>query len=307
MKHACRRLTSLFFHFATSLGLLFAGTFSSFLGAEPSEAEVEVDLHGLTVAARPLAAGAGQMSRSSTGVDLSVPLAGTPQLGVGLDLGYEIDRFHFSDFSSFLSGDASPLSRAFDFYLQPSFLVTPSERWTFVISPQIEYSGAEHTRLKDARLWSGSVGVFYQSIAGFKLGLGLNLAEQMNGSPLVLPFPIIDWELNDHWKLSALDGESGRLAYRASARFSLYGEVRFKSRDIRLATHSSIPSGILRTEEYPTFLGFEYRFFQHALIRAALGKAWAQTIRFEDHGGRLLRRSDSRAPGVGTLQAELTF
>lgn len=274
---------------------------------ELSAPGAEVDLQFFRFGSIHLDTSTARVSLTTESIDLSFPLAGSAWMGLEADLYGERQRYQFNDFSFFINGRASPLSQARDFELQPSFLLMPKGPWSVAVSPKLQYSNAQHASLEEGRLWSLSVATFYQSAGKLKLGIGLNASQRMQGSALILPFPVIDWQMSEHWALRALDGESGRLAYRAGAQLSFYGEMRFESRDIRLAGNSSIPSGVLRTEDFPVLIGAEYHVSQHISLQIAAGRALAETFRFEDRDGRLLRVSQIHSPFLTRIEADLTF
>lgn len=267
----------------------------------------EIDVQVYSLGSTRLDTSTAQVSSTTTSVDLSIPLAGSAWFGLELDIFGERQWYRFNDFFLFISDLASPLSEARDLELQPSLVLNPKGPWSVVISPKLQYSSAEHASLNESQLWSLSTAVFYQSRGKFKLGVGLNATQRLNGSALILPFPVIDWQLNEQWNLIALDGESGRLVYRAHSHLHFYGEVRFESRDIRLARKSSIPGGVLRTEDFPVLIGTEYQVSRHTVLRAAVGQTLAQTYRFEDHNGHVLGRSQIHSPFLATVQADLIF
>ena len=287
-------------------------TFALLCSAPPSAADgaqpgIDVEIQSRITGNSSLGPDGGKISQMSNLLDLSLPVAGTSKFGLGVDLVVEHLDFHFHDAAGFLPGRPAPLAAAEVGSLQPTALFTPAQHWSFVGSGTVQYAGSENARLGDSTLLSGSVGAFYEQTGNRKIGLGIQVAQQMRASAQILPFPIVDWRFSDRWSLEALDGESGRLSYRVTTAFSVVGQLEFRSQDIRLGRSSSIRSGIMRYEAFPLSLSIEYRSARGLAVSAGGGAAVAQKYRFEDEHGYLVQEGAAHSPWLGTLDIDFSF
>jgi Domain of unknown function (DUF6268) len=277
------------------------------LVADEAAPGIEVEARSRITGSSTLAPAGGRVSEVSNQVDLSLPVAGSSEFGLELDVIGEHLDFHFKDFGRFLPGRAAPLTAVEVVTLQPTVIFTPTPRWSFVGSGSIQSAGGGNARLGDSTLLSGSAGAIYQYAANRKIGIGIQVEEQMRAPARIIPFPLVDWRISDRWAILALDGESARLSYRATDTLSIIGRLEFQSQDIRLKTSSSIPAGIVRYEAFPLSAGIEYRPNKHLTINADCGAAIAQKYRFEDERGHLLRAGGAHSPWIGTLDIDYSF
>jgi len=276
------------------------------LAAEEAVPPAEIDATGRAIANAPLGAGRAGVAQWSGAIDFFTPVAGSSQCGLGLDVIAERRTYHFRDFGDFLPGRSAPLSQAALITLQPTLAVNLTPSWSVVGSTQLQSAAAPGAPLRDALLSTGSVGAFF-SKKNLKIGLSLEFEQRLSGSPLIVPYPIIDWNFSGRWHLTALDGQSGRLSCDVTGEVSVFGQLEFQSQDIRLGRRSSIPSGILRYEAFPLFGGLQYKPGPHLVASLAAGAALAQNHRFEDERGHLLRTSDRHSPFICVLELDYSF
>ncbi len=269
--------------------------------------DFEVDAQNRFIADTHLASHGTEISQDLTSVDFSAPLAGSAAYGLGIDLIAERFAFGFRNFNRFLPGRAAPLSGATGLTAQPTVELTTVRDWAFIASGQVETLGANGAHLDDSALVSGSLAVAFSHSKTLKIGLGVEVDQRLSASPLILPFPIIDWKISDRWSVLSDDGQTGRLVYHLRGPFSLFAALEFDSRDVRLSRSSSLPSGIMRYEALPVSLGMQWKVNPSCTAAIAAGRAFAQQYRFEDRQGGLLRASDTRGPPLGSLELDFHF
>ncbi len=292
--------------FCSTLLVLIALLFVAAAKAEEMTAEIEIETQARFVANADLNAATARVSQWSCLLDLSLPVAGSKFFGLGADIIAEKTEFCFHHFDTFIAGAAMPLSQASRVDLQPTLALTPNDRWMWVESVTAEYSGASGAKFNDGLLLSSSTAGVYRYDKNLRIGLGIQVSQRMPHSVRILPFPIIDWHV-DHWSLTALDGETGRLSYAVTTKTSFYGQLEFRTRDIRLAQSRSLPSAILHYEAFPLFLGIQRKVNQTLTISLFVGSALRQQYRFEDRDGHMLHESFKRSPLSGGVDVDCTF
>ena len=293
----------------SAVGLLAALTFCLLrpLAAEEAPPPVEVDFQARFTADSSLGPGAARISQSSNLVDFFAPVAGSSAFGLGVDLILERLDFHICNFDGFLPGRSSPLSAASMVTLQPTLVLMPSRSWSLIVSPMVQYAGANGADSHDSILMSGSLAATWQFAAEKKLGLGFDVSQRLGGSAAVFPFPVIDWHFSERWSLLSIDGESGRLSCVLTRAWSVFGQLEFLWRDLRLSRSSSIPSGILRYEAFPLSVGLQYKPNRHFTAAVMGGAALSQQYRFVDEHGEPLGTSGNHSPMIATFALNYAF
>ena len=247
------------------------------------------------------------LSESSNLLCITVPLAGSDQLGVASDFTFEHSSFDFKMPTGYATVPAPLLSSANSLLCQPTFQCRLGSSWRVFASPSFGYSWAAHAGLKDASLWSVSVGGLFLKDQDFQVGLGVEVSQRMKASNRVWPFPLFQWNIDARWTLNSTDGQSGRLTYAVTPRFSFAGQMEYRSQDIRLAKSSSVPAGILRLETLSLCLGGIYKPRPHTIVALLVGKAPYQSYRIEDVNGNPVAPSFSGCPWTVFMELDCTF
>lgn len=280
--------------------LISAIAWSTALGLRAVAADepgVEVEVEGQTVLIAPasLSSSGGRSSQSYGQLDLSFPLAGAENWGLGADLIGTRYQYRFHNFEDFLPGTGAPLTSATDVSFEPTLLLMPSATSTWVLGGSIEQSGASGAHLKDSLLLSGSAGWIWKKNRNLQIGLGLQVYQEFPHSRHLMPFPLIEWKYGP-WALTALDGETGLLSYTLTKHTTVFAQLEFQSRDVRLSPGSTIASGILHYEAFPAVLGIRFKLKSHLTLSLSSGIVLGQQLEFHDKNRRLLQVSARKYP-----------
>ena len=273
--------------------------------AEDPAPEVEIDSQARLVSRANLNGNGAAVSQASIAIDASLPVAGSHQWGLGVDLIEERRRFLFDHFEQFIPC-ATPLKIANDLSVQPTLAVMPDERWTWLLQGNFEYAGAVGAKFSDAVLTSYSIAAIYKNTDSCRLGFGFQLRQRFPAHRYLMPFPLIDWHFG-HWALTSLDGETGRLAYSIGRWTDIYAQIEFRSYDVRMAPDSPLAAGVLHYDAFPAVLGVRIKVNKHFILSVSSGLALAQQLRFEDQHGRFLQESNRPSPYCGGMEADWTF
>ena len=274
--------------------------------ADNADERPEIDLEWVTSSSRPLAPSGGAFSRAGTSADVSLPLAEIAHFAFGADVFAERETWSFEDFNRFIPEGTTPPSSATDLSVQLTALYENKGGWSYALSPTLEYSAANGARLNDSRLLNGALAAFYTTTNKTQIGLGISRFQRMTGRPEFILFPVISWEVTQSIKLVSTNGDSGSLTYTPYPAISIFGELRFNSRERRLFSVTR-SADVLRTEDFPVFLGFQFRPMTHLSLTVRGGKTLGQSLEFLRADGTLLRRSDRHAPSTLSLELDARF
>lgn len=268
---------------------------SNAVAAEEPSAGVEVEGETVLITPASLSSSGGRSSQTYGQLDLSFPLAGAENWGLGADLIGTSYQYRFRNFGDFLPGTGTPLTAAADLSFEPTLLLMPSATSTWVLGGSIERSGASGAHLKDSLLLSGSAGWIWKKNKNLQIGVGLQVYQEFPHSRHLLPFPLIEWNYGP-WTLTALDGETGQLSYALTHQTTVFARLEFQSREVRLSSGSTIASGILHYEAFPAVLGIRFKLKSHFTLSLSSGIVLGQQLEFCDKNRRLLRVSDRKYP-----------
>jgi hypothetical protein len=215
----------------------------------------------------------------------------TPQLSASLVGRYEYQSWNWSDPAAF--GNATPWKS----YNSPSVGVDLRYAYTpdLVLSlrPIVQWDYESGASTGDALTWGAVASVAKVYSKDLMLGIGVGAFRRIDETQ-VLPFLIVNWRIDDKWRIAnpfpagPAGGAGLEAVYSPNERWEVAPGIAYRSYRFRLATDNATPSGIGENHFIPMFLRVTHKLSKDARIDlygvlATYGKA---SVDYESGGGR---------------------
>ena len=231
----------------------------------------------------------------------------TPQIAAGASISYEYQAWTFTDPVAF--GGVAPWKNINRPRLAGTVLYTPAPDWVVGFIPSVGWSYENGAAMGDALEYGAVVTAAKIISPGLTLGLGAAVFHQIYETK-VYPFPVIDWQIDPHWKLTnpfeagPAGGAGLELTYGINDQWEIGGGGSYRSYVFRLSQDGPVGNGIGQNNFVPVFLRVSYhagKGTQLDLYAAALtgGKLTVKNA----SGNDISNDSYKTAPALGlTLQ-----
>ncbi len=240
------------------------------------------------------------VSRYAVWTGFSVPV--NKDLGLGFNLGYELDDYNFSRLSGFAAAD--PWNKINRVGLTTRVGYRVSSEWTLFAAPVVQYAGEQGADFNDALLYGGVAGAVYRPNRNFMIGFGPGVFYRLEETRFFPAF-IFAWKITDRLRLgnsfkTSPAGPAGlELAYALDRNWEAAISGGYRSYRFRLDRNGPVPSGIGQTDSWPAVVRVSRMF---GPLRADLygGAAFGGRLRLENRSGREIDEvSYSTAPLAG--------
>src|SRR5262245_3829913 len=215
----------------------------------------------------------------------------TQQLSAELDVRYEYQSWRWHEPVAF--GNESPWKSLNAPSIGLNFDYAYAQDLVFTLKPLVEWDYETGANTSDSLTW-GAVGavtkVYSQNLA---LGIGLSAFRRVDKTQ-VLPFPIVNWQINDKWRIAnpfeagPAGGAGLEVVYTPNERWEIAEGAAYRSYRFRLATDNPTPSGIGENNFIPIFLRVTRKLTKDARIDfwAAIATFGRASVDYENGGGR---------------------
>jgi hypothetical protein len=185
----------------------------------------------------------------------------TPQIAGGFSAVYEYQSWTFSDPVAF--GGVAPWKNVNRPRLEGTFLYAPAPDWVLGFIPSIGWSFESGASTGDALEYGAvftAAKVFSPTLT---LGLGAAVFHEIFETK-VYPFPVIDWQIDEHWKVSnpfeagPAGGAGVELIYAFNDKWEMAAGGSYRSYVFRLSQDGPVGNGIGQNNFVPVFLRVSY-------------------------------------------------
>lgn len=144
--------------------------------------------------------GGGDFSVSRAYASVSGSFAISESVAFSPSIAYE-----FGDYSFGGAASASfPWERVNEVGIAPRVDIQLDRDLTVSISPIIQFAAEDGADWGNAAQWGGLGAIRYSFSPELTLGAGLLGLTQLEGNPLFIPIPLIDWRIDQNWRVSNL-------------------------------------------------------------------------------------------------------
>ncbi len=185
----------------------------------------------------------------------------TPQFSAGFSVSYEYQDWTFNDPTAF--GGTAPWSNINRPRLAGTFLYQPAEDWVLGFMPSVGWSFEGGASTSDALEYGAVLTASKIFSPRLTLGLGAAVFHEIYQTK-VYPFPVIDWQIDDHWKVTnpfeagPAGGAGIEVVYAFNERWELGAGGSYRSYVFRLAKDGPVGNGIGENNFIPVFLRGTY-------------------------------------------------
>lgn len=252
----------------------------------------------------------GSMSLNWAGVEFSAIFAVGERDNIGLTLNAEQAWYDFEGLSiSNAALGPSPVEELWGDVRTVGTTVSwfrkIDERWSSFISGQVESSGEDGAAFEDTLTFGGTAAFTYQLNDSLELGAGLVVMSRLEDNALIIPMPIVGWQIDERWKLATdfdfdRDGVGVKLSYELTEAITLGAKGGFLSRDFRLSEDNAASEGVGRHGGLPVRLSVDWQFAPWGTLWVWGGYLFAQELELDTRSGDEIGKFDMDAsPMVG--------
>jgi len=227
----------------------------------------------------------------------------TPQVAGGLALRYDYESWHFDNPAAF--GGQAPWSSLNRAQVAATLLYAPEKDWQILVVPSVEWDFESGASTGDAVTYGAVVSAAKSFSPNLRLGVGVAAFRQIYRNR-VLPFPVIDWKIDEHWSISnpLQAGPAGGAGLELNYAFNEATQIgvggSYRSFLYRLDRNALVDNGIAEINYVPVFLRVTQRlgprlnldFYAAALTGGKL------TLK-NDSGNDVTNDAFKTAPAVG--------
>jgi hypothetical protein len=237
------------------------------------------------------------VTRAGASIGSSIPAGERGEVNVGFD--YEFSNYEFSKDVMLAPGvTGSPWRDVNREEVTLRYSRQQSLQLAWFLGGSVGASGEDGAKFSDSLFASAFGGVRYALSKTLVVGVGLAVRTQIEDNPLVVPLPMLNWQISEQWKLSSAGKPGLTLSYSPTETLTFSVGGAYESRDFRLDEHGPVPGGVGRETRVPIVLGVAYTPTKQISVEAGIGYSFAQNYQVLNHGGNKLGDEDLDAAGM---------
>lgn len=178
--------------------------------------------------------------------------------------------------------------------------------------PQLEWSYESGARTSKALSYGGVFGVTKVFSPTLFIGLGAGAFHQIDRTRF-FPFVIVNWEINEHWRLSnplqagPAGGAGLELAWTPSPDWEAAAGFAVREFRFRLRDDGPVPGGLGQNEGTPVFARVTRKFGPVAQIDLYAGWVTAGQLKLKNASGRTVQASDFKPAPLLAISGSFEF
>lgn len=195
--------------------------------------------------------------RSGLGLGLGVPIGERGLLSI--DVGSEYWQYNFSEATGMIAGVDKPFEEILQESLSLTFRQQNNSKWGWMAHAGGKVAGETGADFSDA--FSGVFGGGVQRSFGedLSIALGAGVVTRLEENPIVIPLIIVDWHINDQWRLTNAEGTGAQLSYTPNEAWTFTLDGGWEFREFRLDEDGVLPNGIVTDQRIAVATGLMYR------------------------------------------------
>jgi hypothetical protein len=227
----------------------------------------------------------------------------TPQLGAGVTLRYDYEKWRFSNPVAFQGQAPWDQLNAISLGFNLDYAFSSDTRFGF--TPVIEWAyetGASANNVLNYGAILSATRVFSPQLV---LGAGVGVFRQIDETK-VFPFLIIQWQIDDRWRLAnpfragPAGGAGLELAYAVDDNWEIAGGGAYRSYRFRLDDSGIAPGGVGENRFFPLFVRVSRKFGPATRLDLYAGASTGGRVSVDNAQGNQVARDDYKtAPAIG--------
>lgn len=249
----------------------------------------------------------GDVSISRMGAELGVgiPLGTRSELNLGLE--YEYSRYDFTDTAGSIAGASSPFRDINRETFRARFGTQETQRLAWLVGGSVGFAAENGADLGDSIVGSLYGGVNYYLSEHLKVGGVLVFYHRLERSPLVLPLPALDWQIDEQWRLTNAGKPGLTMFFTPEPQWTFRFGAWYESRNFRLSEHGPFPNGVGRESSVPVEAGLTFRPSRSISASVGIGVRLLQNYQVDNSSGDNLADFDANAGAYLKMELEWKF
>lgn len=214
---------------------------------------------------------------------------------VGLTLGYDYSDYSFSGPLRF--GGRAPWGSVQRYGIAVPLSLGLRDGWSIGATPSVDWFGETGANSGDALTWGSLFTATKRYDSGNRFGFGFGVFDRFEKTS-VFPMVIVDWKLNDRWKLvnplpAGPTGPAGlELDYRLDSDWNIGVGAAWRSTRFRLDSANAVANGVGEERGAPVFLRATRNLGKQSSLNLYAGVVTKGQLRIENAAGNTLQRVD---------------
>ncbi len=196
------------------------------------------------------------VSQVRPGATLLIPVDQRSRLVVSLD--YEYTHYDFEGSPTIIPGTRKPWGDVHRESISANYFRALDERWSAFAGGLLYAAHEEGADFGKSIGGGGFFGASYAITKDLRIGPGLGIFTQLEGSPQFVPIVSVDWQINKQWSLTNDKRPGLFLVYEPDEKWTLKFGAEWQSRSFRLSRTSALPNGVARDQRIPISFEVEY-------------------------------------------------
>lgn len=286
-------------------------------GGRPAEApapEAELSFYGMHLFSADFENSSSDVSVTGggAGLDFSIPV--TERGSLTISAGAEYWNYDFSNGNAFFPLADAELPPVWEeIYIGTigaSWRNQLDDNWGYNVGFEITSAGEPGADFSDTLTYGGFAGFSYAFSRDLVVGLGIGVQTQLEDDALVVPVPILRWQIDEKWSLTSKRvGNLGGLAinYAASDSITLSLLGGYERNNFRLDDDGPVANGVGRHSGIPVVLNVAWQASPQISLNAWGGYFFAQEYELIDENEATVAEPDADSSALVGIGATFTF
>jgi len=246
------------------------------------------------------------------GLDFSIPV--TERGTLSISAGAEYWNYDFSNGNAFFplaNATVPPVwEEVYIGTIGASWRNQLDDNWGYSIGFEITSAGEPGADFSDTLTYGGFVGLSYAFDRDLLVGFGIGVQTQLEDDALIVPVPIVRWQIDDQWSLTSKRvGNLGGIAlnYAASDSITLSLLGGYERNDFRLDDEGPVADGVGRHSGIPIVLNVAWQASPQISLNAWGGYFFSQEYELIDSDENTVAEPDADSSALVGIGATFTF
>lgn len=242
----------------------------------------------------------GDVSITRLGANFGVRHPLNPRLALRFGAGVEHSVYDFSGATGLVAATDDPYDDVTISTLSLGGEYAPNDRNTWFFGGFVRSAGESGADFDDS-ISGGVLGGFRHAFSkDFSLGVGASVGTELEGDLYVVPFPMVEWQINERWRLASGDRAQLVLSFEASDAWTLGVRGGYERREYRLDDNGPLPSGVVDESRVPIALFVTYTASPNFIITGRVGTHLLNEFEFKNSADNRVSDDETDAAlGVG--------
>jgi hypothetical protein len=245
------------------------------------------------------------VTRAGAAIGASIPAGERGEVQAGFD--YEFSSYDFSSDNGFVTGVREPWTDVHRGEVTVRYSRQETLQLAWFAGGSLGSAGEDGAEFSETLFGSAFGGVRYALSRELVVGVGIAVRTEIEDNPLVVPLPMLHWQISEQWRLSSGGRPGLTLSYSPSERLTFSVSGAYEFRDFRLDEDGPIPGGVGRETRVPLVFGVSYAPTRQISFEAGIGYAFAQEYEVLDSEGDRVSREDVDPAALLQLRVAYRF